>query len=203
MSGADIWRIPASQVRRGGGGSVIQDNGMLSSAMPSSSRNGWLFSEVGAGVKPLALIGTYRELTGWCLDHSGMRIVNIINDLPDIYMGMCYYIPGNRYKGLFPMQDAIADVTSGVLGVAGGMVPGGAGVGSAVASGGGAVSDSVGLFRSIFGKRKKKKPKMSPSTHEIYVKFSYLKQKNMSKIGTGEVSIDDIRDLITAGVQRM
>src|SRR5690554_1119056 len=96
---ADMWRVPASRVVFGSAGSVIQDNGVLRHASPSSITGNYLFSEVGAGIQPLALIGRHHEIATWLAKRRETAIENRISDLPDIYMGMCYYTPGQRYKG--------------------------------------------------------------------------------------------------------
>src|SRR5690625_3492408 len=99
---ADMWRVPSPSVSFGSAYSVIQDNGVLTHALPSSLTGNYLFSEHGAGVKPLALIGMQHEIARWLTIHRDIAIDNRIADLPDIYMDMCYYTPGQRYRGLFP-----------------------------------------------------------------------------------------------------
>ncbi|WP_226780754.1 hypothetical protein [Oceaniglobus trochenteri] len=193
MTQASIWRVPAPRVRRGGGHSVIQDNGMMRSATMASSVNGWVFSEVGAGVQPLALIGTAHGLAEWCAVHREQKIVNLIADLPEIYMGLCRYVPGNRYKGLFPLHDSGAAIAK----TAAGFAVGGAktaigtpdGVAKTAASLGKTIASGYKQVRTIFP-GKAKPPKLRGSGHDLYVKISYLPEKNMMKLGEGKVTIE-------------
>ena len=196
---ADMWRVPASKVKFGKAYSVIQDNGVLRHALPSSATGNYLFSEAGAGVMPLALIGLQHEIASWLAKHRDTAIENRIGELPDVYMGMCYYTPGQRYKGLFPLHDAAQQLVEGAVGIGGGFVPSAGGIGSMVASGGSAASDSVGLFQKIFGGKKKSPPKRSPGTHPVYILFSYLssmRDKQMLHLGSGKVKFKDVEQTI-------
>lgn len=199
---AQMYRVPASKVSRGKGYSVIQDNGVLRRALTSSVSDCYIFSEVGAGVMPLALIGTRHEIMEWLVDHSGRAIDNRIGELPDIYMGMCYYGPGNRYKGLFPVHDAMQQITEGAVAIGGAAVPSSGGVASAIAQTGGATSTSVDLFKTIFG-GKKKSVARSPTTHPVYIKFHYLPEKHTSHIGSGRLKFKDIAYSISQGMLAM
>lgn len=195
---ADIWRVPASKVKKGGAFSVIQDNGVLRHAITASSGN-YLFSEVGAGVMPLALIGLQHEIAEWLASYGDRAIENRIGELPDIYMGMCYYTPGQRYKGLFPLHDAAAQVTKGAIGIAGAFVPQATGLAGAVADTGKGASTAVKMFKTIFGGGEKSSPGRSPGTHPVYVLFTYLpsvRDKQMVRLGSGVVKFKDIEGTV-------
>lgn len=196
---ADMWRVPAPKVKLGKMGSVIQDNGVLRYAATSSVTGNYLFSEVGAGVKPLALIGLRHEITTWLANHRERAIENRLSDLPDIHMGMCYYTPGQRFKGLFPLHDAFQQVAEGAVSIGGSFVPSAGGAASTVAEIGGVISDGGSLLQKIFGSRKKKTLKRSPGTHPVYILFTYLpsdRMKNLVQIGSGTVKFKDIEHQI-------
>lgn len=204
--GADMWRVPASKVKKGKGGSVIQDNGVLSHAVAASSGN-YLFSEAGDGdrngvkraIMPLALIGMWHEISIWLTENGNRAIENRIDELPDIYMGVCYYTPSQRYKGLFPLHDAVATLTKDAVGFGGALVPQAAGTaGTIIDIGKGAgkgASAGVGAYKKIFGR--KKKPTLT--THPFYFFFTYLpsdRNLNLSKIGSGKVKFKDLRKTV-------
>ena len=201
---ADMWRIPASVVKKGSLMSFIQDRGVLRHAVTASSNNMYLFSEVGAGVQPLALIGYHHEVLQFLVDRPASGIDNRIGELPAIYMGICFYRPGQRFVGLFPVHDALTEVTKGVVGVGSGgigNVVGTGGIGSTVMEIGGGVSDGVGLWQGLFGKKKSKQPTLS-STH-LYVKFSYLQEKGMEKVGSGTVTFKTLYPVVDKAIKSM
>ncbi len=179
---ANMWRIPASKVVKGGQCSVIQDRGMLRSA-PAGSKGDYLFSEVGAGVQPLALIGLWHEVLNWLVVRPKKGIDNRINDLPDIYMGISFYRPGQRFVGLFPVHDAAQQLTEGVIGA---FAPG-----NTITDVGGAIGDVYSLGKTLFGKPKKKKVPTLAS-NEVYIKFSYLQEQDMINVGQRRASFGDI-----------
>lgn len=191
---AKMWRVPSSKVVQAGKWCFVEDKGMLTSA-PTGSKGNYLFSEVGAGVKPLALIGKWHEINSFCDNNQTAGIENLIESLPHIYMGVTWYKPGNRFKMLDPVGDSIVAVTSGLVGLGGGALAGGlgsGGTGALIADTGGGIADIVGLVRTLGGK-KKKEEKHSLSTTPLYVIFSYLCGKGMAKIGKKYVDFATIK----------
>ena len=80
---AEMWRVPVSEVKLASGGAVIEDLGVLRKAIAASNRQ-YLFSEVGAGLQALALIGLWHEVLNFLAARPGMGIDNRIKDLPEI-----------------------------------------------------------------------------------------------------------------------
>jgi hypothetical protein len=169
------------------GSSVIEDLGTLVNAHYASG--GWfLFSEVGAGVRPLVLLGTIWEIRT-CLRKWGKGIKNIIEELPEIYMGVDLYKPGERFKGLFPKQAAILALTKGITGIGIG------GLTSEVVGLGAGISDIVGFAKSqsgvdwysYMGGGRKARSRLKKAGL-IYVKFHYLRWKGARLIGKRKVS---------------
>ncbi len=110
---ARMFRAPASVVRMAGKMSFVQDNGLMHGGPPGSDGNYW-FSEAGAGVKPLVLVGTHNEITAFLMKRKESGIKNTIASLPDIYMGVAPYKPAPRFVGLFHtnLPDRIGPVRS-------------------------------------------------------------------------------------------
>ncbi|MDQ8021127.1 MAG: hypothetical protein REI94_04765 [Moraxellaceae bacterium] len=179
---ADMWRVPSSKVVKSGRFCFVEDKGMLRKA--SSAGNGnFLFSEVGAGVEPLALVGMYHEVQHFLERYARYAIENRIGSLPDIYMGVAYYIPGKRYKVLDPVGETAVALAKGLAD----FVPG-----NAITDVAGAGSTIFEQLRSMFG-GKKKKPKHSIASTPLYIKFTYLEEKGMDKIGSGQVTMEAIK----------
>ncbi|WP_198361239.1 hypothetical protein [Burkholderia ubonensis] len=107
--GAGIWRVPAPVVYDGVFGSVIKDRGEMHRAVPNQHGE-FVFSEVGAGVQPLAIIGTPAQIAEFMLKHETRGIENKIADTPDIYVGVTKYVPNAQFTGLFPLGDAVVQL---------------------------------------------------------------------------------------------
>ncbi|MCT6980727.1 phage major capsid protein, partial [Salmonella enterica subsp. enterica serovar Oranienburg] len=99
-SDINMWREPKPVVKEGKYYSLIMDRGELQKAVKSSNNN-YLFSEKGAGVKPLVLIGSPVEISEFMLQNKTRSIENHIKGLPDIYIGVTKYKPKQRFTGLF------------------------------------------------------------------------------------------------------
>lgn len=113
-SDINMWREPAPVVKEGKFFSVIQDRGTLQKAVKSSN-NEFLFSEKGAGVKPLVLIGSTVEIFEYLKKNETCGIENHLQEIPEIYMGITSYIPRKRFSGLFPLQDFLVQTLEQVL----------------------------------------------------------------------------------------
>ncbi|MGK7904655.1 MAG: DUF4157 domain-containing protein [Hormoscilla sp.] len=210
----DMWRIPAPKVKKGKAGAVIQDNGEPSKAIAGSNGD-YLFSEKGAGVKPLALIGTKKTILDFLKSKSKKGITNQNKTLPDINMAVSYYQPSERFQGLFPAQDTIKQLTEKVSGIAGdaglvgGWNTGAEAIGEAANSGalkdigaaaaeiaektiGDVVPNSKSKnVKAKLGEILSKKPKESGGSL-ICVLFHYLPVEGATKVGKGRVGFNDI-----------
>lgn len=180
---AGLWRAPAPVLQSGSHYSVILDRGVLKKAI-ADSRNDYLFSETGAGVQSLVLIGTSTQLIEFLINHKDRLIDNKINELPDIYMGIAPYVPQSRFSGLFPLGDAVTDIISQLTN----FIPGG-GNWRDIASIPGTLS---GLKSGI----DKLSDPQKQSGKVLYVKFSYLPEDRMIKLGRGSVSLKQALDLL-------
>ncbi|HTU67731.1 MAG TPA: hypothetical protein VMF52_17405 [Steroidobacteraceae bacterium] len=205
---AEMWRVPVSEVKFGGGGSVIEDRGVLHRAIAASNRQ-YLFSEVGAGVKSLALIGLWHEVLNFLAARPSMGIQNRIKELPEIYMGMSYYRPGQRFVGLFPLHDAVKLMVGQVAGIAGAgvgnVLPGATSTAGQIASGAkeiiGGVKDAKDVIddgNSFHWKKKGKSAKKNESlaTNAVYIKFSYLQESGMEEIATGSIGFKALHPVV-------
>ena len=173
---ARMFRAPASVVKSGGAGAVIQDNGNPRRTAPAS--NGYyLFSEVGAGVNPLCLVGTWDDVLRFLVERQNSGVQNQIGSLPDIYMSVEKYTPKPRFVGLFPFQDSIKALVEGIAD----LFPGNR------------ASDIVGGLKNIRDNVGKGYPDMDKSKTDapsnlLVVTWHYLKSKGMEKIGSGTIS---------------
>lgn len=180
---ADMWRVPAARVHQVGALSFVQDNGVLTHASTATSTGNYLFSEVGAGVKPLALIGLWHEVINFLANRPTTAIENRIADLPDIYMGAGFYRPGERFKGLFPIHDAIQQLTENAMG----FVPG-----NTITDIGGIVADVGGaIHNKVKSSRKTTAPSMASTP--VVVTFSYLPATDTIKVGSGSVDFKTLQ----------
>ncbi|ECG8591583.1 hypothetical protein FNI11_17865 [Salmonella enterica subsp. salamae] len=174
----NMWREPRPVVKEGKYYSLIMDRGELQKAVKSSNNN-YLFSENGAGVKPLVLIGSPVEISEFMLHNKSRSIENHIKALPDIYMGVTKYRPKQRFTGLFPLQDILTQTVDQVSK----FVPG-----ADITDAAGIPSDLKALQQVISTMKQKDKI----SNNILYVKFSYLPEDGMIKVGSKTVSFGRI-----------
>lgn len=174
-----LWREPKPVIKEGKYYSLIVDRGELQKAIKNSN-NEYLFSEKGAGVKPLVLIGTPVEISDFMLQNETRGIENDIKELPNIYMGIARYVPQKRFTGLFPLQDLLVKTVDQALK----FVP----VGSIITDAAGMPSD-VGALRDVILSMKQKE---KASGELLYVKFSYLPEEGMRQVGVRSVSFGRI-----------
>jgi hypothetical protein len=173
-----MWREPKPVVHKGKYYSLIVDRGELQKAVKNSNSD-YLFSEKGAGVKPLVLVGSPVEISEFLFQNESRGIENHINELPDIYMGVANYKPKNRFTGLFPLQDVLTQTIDQVSK----FVPG-----TYITDAAGAPSDLKALKKAILAMKHKDKT----SNNILYVKFSYLPEDGMVKVGRKTVSFGRI-----------
>jgi hypothetical protein len=173
-----MWREPKPVVHKGKYYSLIVDRGELQKAVKNSNSD-YLFSEKGAGVKPLVLVGSPVEISEFLFQNESRGIENHINELPDIYMGVANYKPKNRFTGLFPLQDVLTQTIDQVSK----FVPG-----TYITDAAGAPSDLKALKKAILAMKHKDKT----SSNILYVKFSYLPEDGMVKVGRKTVSFGRI-----------
>jgi hypothetical protein len=172
------WRVPAPILRAGKYGSVIIDRGSLKKAV-AASNNHYLFSETGAGVQSLAIVGTALQVTEFLLDHQQRGIESQIKGLSGIYMGISPYKPNEQFSGVFPANQLLASVA----GFLGSLIP--TPDWSAIL---GAPDQLATLKKAINGLKVADKAKGDM----LYVKFSYLQEDKMVLIGSGKASFKDI-----------
>lgn len=86
--------------------SLIVGRGELQKAVKTRN-NDYIFSEKGAGIKPLVLVGSPVEISEFMLQNESRGIESYIKELPNIYMGVTDYIPKQRFSGIFPLQNIL------------------------------------------------------------------------------------------------
>lgn len=188
--GARMYREPSSVVKKVGT-AFIQDNGQLTGTAPGSSGN-FLFTEVGAGVKPMVLIGTRPEVLMWLDSWPGRGIENRICDLPEIYMSVQPYRPGSRFVGLFPVQAVVQQLVEGLAAFA---------PGSALTDVVGGVKDlkgaiefsSGGAMSSVYSRSAKP---AAPAAGTLYVRFHYLGGAHETKVGEKYLAWSAVAEVI-------
>lgn len=186
-----MWRLPVSQVHKTGKWSFVQDNGVCHVAARASNGN-YLFSEVGAGIKPLALVGMWNEVLNYLAKRESAAIENLIADLPRIYMGISYYVPGQRFIGCFPVHDAIQQITEGVAAFAPGNT----------------LTDVVGAAKDIRDiavqhAPKKKSAAKHLANDRVVIIFHYLQDKNMVEVGSGKIGFRELYPMVREGLSSM
>ncbi|WP_404705008.1 hypothetical protein [Yersinia vastinensis] len=179
----NMWREPVPKVKEGKYYSVIVDRGELQKAVKDSN-NEYVFSEQGAGVKPLVLIGTAAEVTEFLLNNETSGIENHIIELPDIYMGIAPYVIKERFTGLFPLNDLLIASVEQVQK----FLP----FGKIITDTAGIPSDLKSLYEALH----KLDTKQKENGEILYVKFSYLPEEGMSHIGRKTISFGKVLKLI-------
>ncbi|KOC88444.1 hypothetical protein NG42_16240 [Winslowiella iniecta] len=177
-STTEMWREPQSVVKEGKQYSLIIDRGELQKAVRTST-NEYCFSEKGAGVKPLVLIGTPVEITEFLIKNETRGIENNITELPDIYMGITKYVPRKRFIGLFPLNDLLITAVEQVQKFQ---------PGSIITDAAGIPGDLKGLYEAM----EKLQENQKEGGQILYVKFSYLPEDGMTKIGSKTISFSKI-----------
>ncbi|OVZ82581.1 hypothetical protein [Yersinia kristensenii] len=174
-----LWREPAPIVKEGKYYSLIVDRGQLQKAVRNTN-NDYLFSEKGKGIKPLVLIGSPLEISEFLIKNETRGIENHIKELPDIYMGITNYVPKKRFIGLFPLHDLLTKSVEQALK----FVPAGT-----------ILTDIAGIpsdLNEMYDVINKLKNKDKSDGTLLYVKFSYLPEDGMKKVGRKTVSFGKI-----------
>ena len=184
-----LYRIPTPEVRKGENYSVIEDRGVLRAAVADSAGN-FLFSEQGAGVKPLAIIGAASEIINFFIKKENRQIKNVIDDLPDIYLGVDYYIPKERYEGLFPVGDSITELVKRFSGFA---------PGDTLTDVAGGLKDIVDTGKDILAKKRSNK-KFDPKI--LYVKISYLPEEGLTKVAERQIDFGRIAQILASSLTK-
>jgi len=172
------WRVPAPELKQGKYFSIIIDHKQLKKALPGSSGN-YLFSEKGAGVQSLAIIGTPAQITEFLLKHQQKSVESQIKSLPKIYMGISPFKPKERFTGVFPMSDVLTNVA----GLLTSTFP--APDWTTII---GAPDQLNSLLKNLNGISDPAKAK----GNLLYMKFSYLPEDKMVEVGTGKVSFKEV-----------
>ncbi|MFJ4144197.1 hypothetical protein [Pseudomonas sp. NPDC089734] len=177
-SPSNPWRAPAAVLQQGKYGSLIIDRRELKKAVPASNSQ-YLFSETGAGVQTLVMIGTPLQIMAFLLAHQNQGIDNRIAALPDIYMGIAPFKPKNRFTGIFPIGDTLVRVVSYFSST----IPVPEWV-TLVAS----PTSLEAMHASISGLSESQRQ----TGETLYVKFSYLPEDGMQKVGKKTLSFRQV-----------
>ena len=192
-----VYREVGPVLKLGQLNSVIQDHGYLKPALPTS--NGYyLFSETETGAKPIVLLGAFDDLMEFLSSSKTLGIENRIEEIPHIYMGSVLYVPGERFTGLFPIHDFIYQLVKQTADLGAAIVPEITPDSSLkwVRELASSIKDLgtwiIERMKNTKGKEKEFK-KLSDMIHQpIYMKFHYLEEKGMEKIGQDKVLFKDL-----------
>ena len=108
-----FYREPAPKIIKENT-SIVVDRGQLIKALPNSHGD-YVFSEVGAGVKPLILVGNLYEITDFLYKNKDKRIHNTIPELPNVYLSAGKYLPKKRFKGIIGVGDIVTTLAKQML----------------------------------------------------------------------------------------
>jgi hypothetical protein len=192
---AEMYRENAPQVQGAQGGVIAIGKSLapLGTACKGHfSAPHYILSERGIGVKPLILGGTPYEILESLATCPDGVIENQSKILPYIYMGIVRYRFGKGWKGLFPMQDFMQLFVEQATKIGGQFIPTVDGVGHSINDASGNFGDFVDWLKARKPQGKNKKLKTPKDTDKVYVKFSYLQEEGMEKIGTGSVTFKKI-----------
>lgn len=185
-----LWRVAAPELLRGRYESIIQDTGALQVAVAASDGT-YRFSETGAGVKPLAFIGTLLQISKALAENQQRRIVNTIDTLPNIYAGLDRFTPKERFKEVFSLGTVGTTVSRSLLD----FFPTGSGWGEAVAdllTGG----QTVGAFVSELASRAELSGAVDAQDRkksQLYVlRVSYLPEDGLKQVAMREVTFGQL-----------
>ncbi len=178
---AEVYREPSQQLLSGKHFSIVIDRGKLQKAIRDSSGN-YLFSEVGAGVKPLVFIGTMQEIVKFLYAKRNIEIRNKIQCLPYIYMSAAYYRPKARFEGIFPVHEAINTLGKSLLDFV--PIPDNVATVADILSNSKALQETLNVFAS--------NKKQCPESKLIYLKISYIKDVGAVEVGKNAVSFASI-----------
>ena len=173
-----LWREPAPMIKEGKYYSLIVDRGELQKAVKDSN-NEYLFAEKGNSIKPLVLIGTPIEISEFLIKNQTRGIENHIKELPDIYMGITNYVPLQRFTGLFPLHDLLSKSVEQI----------------SIFLPGSVVTDAAGIpvdIKDMYSVIQKMKHQEKVDGKKLYVKFSYLPEDGMKKVGRKTISFGKV-----------
>lgn len=145
----------------------------------AGSNNYYIFSETGPGVESLIIVGTSLQIMEFLLSRQHHGILNNIRSLPDIYMGISPFQPRDRFTAVTPIGDALVNVASYFASV----IP---------------VPEWVSLVSSPTSLESMRKSVMGLSNTQkaagqlYYVKFSYLQEDGMQRVGTKSVTFKQV-----------
>lgn len=178
VEAANWWRAPAPELKLGKYHSVITDHGEMTKAVPDS-KNRYLFSESGPGVKPLAIIGTALQIVELLERSAKQSIASEIKELPKLYMGISLFEPKKRFDGVFPLNLVAMDIFNFGMKIWGDYK--------------GSKAEKIARFIADLLKAKTSNKQQG---NLLFVKFSYLREEGMREIGKSQMSCTAIQKLI-------
>ncbi len=197
---AEMWRAPSSVIRKAGRYGFVQDGGIMRHAYKTSSPpHYYFFDDNPIAAKPMVLIGTINEIFEFLMVNKTSGILNKIDDLPEIYMGVSQCKPTPRFVGLFPVNDVLSQLLDKGIGLLGAGIGNVMGEFSTLAkmphtaleiSGGAkdlkdAGPDGKNPYQKALHKSKIDKKSIA---NKFAITWSYLQEKGLKKIGEKSVS---------------
>lgn len=194
-----LWRIPAPEIKNGKYNSLIVDNGRFTKAIPDS-KNNYLFSEAADGkvseaIKPIALIGTLSEITNYLIENKNKKIINKISQLNEIYVGISIYKPGDRFQGVFPLQDFGVKLFSQIVS----FYPEFSGLKVPAFTEAGGIPGTIKDLISTILKMKVNDDSDAKSDSILFLKISYLQEDGMTFVATNELSFASLLNSLHIG----
>ncbi|WP_261641375.1 hypothetical protein [Erwinia mallotivora] len=170
-----IWREPAPVLKEGKYKSLILDRGQLTKALPDS-KNEYIFTEKGAGVKPLVLVGTYIQIVEFLKKYETRGIESQIDGLNKIYMGVANYHPRERFISIWHPGNILVMAVENIQK----FLP----FGNDITD----VAGVAGDLKELYEKIDQLDEKQKSSGSVMYVKFSYLPEDGMTEIGNKKIT---------------
>jgi hypothetical protein len=185
-----LWRVAAPELIAGRYGSLIEDTGALRAAVAASDGT-YRFSEKGAGVQPLAFIGTLLQIARALAAQPHRRIISDIEALPHLYAGLDRFTPNARFREVFSLGSVGIQVTRSLLD----FFPTGSGLGGTIADlllGGqtvGTLLAQIGADKNLLDAVEAQDRKRS----QVYIlRISYLPEDGLRRVGTHVVTFEDL-----------
>lgn len=192
----NVWRENAGMLYEGKQPySIIEDRGHLSITLPTT-KNEYIFSEHGAGVKPIVLVGTADQILER-IDFEAKRKTQVRSSIPEqqaIYMGIAKYSPGKRFVARYPLNDFAKQLLMGMMDL-----------GLPTSEITDVVTNLATLAMTSYELRDGRSPRKQKQSKAfadqlLCLKLSYLPENGMTEIGKGVVSFDYIEDKFRAAL---
>ena len=187
MATVGIWRASAPLVQKGQFFTFFEKKESLKKAIKASDGKSFLFTEKGAGVCPLVIIGTPLQILIEVANQADMdsQINNQIEDLPVIFYGISPYVEKGPYKALTPLHDFMGRFLTEITG----FLPSGN------------IADTVGRSLKFFEVLKNLTVgHQGADSNFMELKFSYIKEPGMIELKSGGIKFKEILEFLRKNI---